>query len=683
MSGVVRFRVHRTGIPVQTTLGVTDRCCITFCISVCKIKKLAGPLEQVYQNLRTEAGHLEKQELQRIVPLIWISGKNGLPSFFAHQTFVLLDFRKYAKQPDTKVQNRIQEILISMDIPYHFQKRSVLALYASGTLLETFRQALFYEDIVLPFGKEEGCLQCKVDSNVQPDSWQVELQIVGSTQYEAYQIEDDGTLLDNKGDVIPELVHFLAQEYDASNIRAAIVHMQGKGQQKIVAFLANSNIQPLIPCVIKDHQGADRILQYKQPDVFTDPQMSNVHVKEIRADHHIISQAKGTNQHARISAFIPFPRNELSRRRFSRVRSINVCVNRNDVLCTILDEAVPVCLVNHELATHEAACLLEFLFHKQPILNHHSAFLSCPLNCPEQPNQDEVLQDGLLKLPNFSSIVHCHLSYNQILTIHQPRFEDGQVSRCISNSLQLVVYERTDIIFFLTGQFAIFDLFEAAPKGRVLEIWKVPDNGIPAHHASNPTDSSTLGPDFTTKEFALPRVKARPTSKVQSAERKCPVAGRQTQQVTISPQQVTSPVAGDNEDITKYETSPIQSSSGYHSRLQGTTPAKRAHSSLEALKRKVPVPKLPGASDTRKMPISKSEKTVSLGHRATGEPRLQSQEQDKEPTLGANLDRSYSGSLSHNDGHPLASIAKQDSLSPTAALHLLKSILTLRVTLKS
>ena len=81
MSGVVRFRVHRTGIPVQTTLGVTDRCCITFCISVCKIKKLAGPLEQVYQNLRTEAGHLEKQELQRVVPLIWISGKKWITWF--------------------------------------------------------------------------------------------------------------------------------------------------------------------------------------------------------------------------------------------------------------------------------------------------------------------------------------------------------------------------------------------------------------------------------------------------------------------------------------------------------------------------------------------------------------------------------------------------------------------------
>ena len=666
MSGVVRFRVHRTGIPVQATLGVTDRCCITFCISVSKIKELAVPLEQVYQSLRTEAGHLEKQELQRIVPNIWISGKNGLPSFFAHQTFVLIDFRKYAKQSDTKIQNRVQQILIAMDIPYHFQKRSVLALYASGMLLESFRQALFYEDIVLPFGKEEGCLQCKIDSNVQPDSWQIELQIVGSTQYEAYQIEDDGTLLDNNGDVIPDLVYFLAQEYDASNIRAAIVHMQGKGQQKVVAILAKSSIQPLIPSVIKDHQGADRILHYKQPDVFSDPQMSNVHVKEMRADHHIISQAKGINQHARISAFIPFPRNELSRRRFSRVRSINVCVSRNDALCTILDEAVPVCLVNHELATHEAACLLEFLLHKQPILNHHSAFLSCSLNCPEQPNQGEELKDGLLKLPNFPSIVHCHLGYNQILTIHQPRFEDGQVSRCISNSLQLVVYERTDIIFFLTGQFVIFDLFETAPKGRVLASWKVPDNSIPANYVSKPAVSTASGPDLTTKDFAWSRVKENATSKVQSTEQKCPTVGRQTQQVIVSPQRVTSPAAGDIQGIAKYEICHIHSSSEHHSRLQGTTPTKRAHSSFEALRKKVPVPKLPGASDIHKMPISQSEKTASLGHRATGETRLQPQVQDKVPTSSTNLDRSYKGLLSHNDDHPLASIAKHDSFSPSA-----------------
>ena len=110
----------------------------------------------------------------------------------------------------------------------------------------------------------------------------------------------------------------------------------------------------------------------------------------------------------------------------------------------------------------------------------------------------------------------------------------------------------------------------------------------------------------------------------------------------------------------------IHSSSEHHSRLQGTTPTKRAHSSFEALRKKVPVPKLPGASDIHKMPISQSKKTASLGHRATGETRLQPQAQDKVPTSSTNLDRSYKGLLSHDDDHPLASIAKHDSFSPSA-----------------
>ena len=642
MSGVVRFRVHRTGIPVQTTLGVTDQSCITFCISVSKIQELAGPLEQVYQHLRTEIGHPGKQELQRILPLIWFSGKNRLPNFFAHQNFAFLDFRKYAKQPDTKIQNRIQEILFSMDIPYHFQKRSILILYASGMLLETFRQALFYEDIILPFGKEEGCFQCKFDSNAQPDSWQIELQIIGSTKYEAYQIEDDGTLLDCNGDVVPELIKYLAQEYDASNIRTAIVHVQGKGQQKIVAFLANSNIQQQIPCVVKDHQGTDRMLQYKQPDVFTDPQMSNVHVKEMRADHHIISQAKGINQHARISAFFPFPHNELSRRRFNRVKSINVCVNRSDMLCTVLDEAVPVCLVNQELATQEAASLLEFLIHKQPILNHQSAFLSCSFSHPEQSNHGEVVQESLLTLPYFSSIVHCHLSCNQTLTIYQPRFEDGKVSRCIGNSLLLAVYERTDIVLFLTGQLEIFDLFETAPR-HIIAVWKVADASATAHgpideiRCQDPTDPLAARRDNTTKENTTSDAKARRSSPLQSAKQKSTIGSKRLQQVATSPQQTTPPATVREDGAATYEISPLDSPADNYASPQGTAIAKRGHSSLEALVRKVPVPKLPGAFDTHKTLTGKLEKNSLLDNQPTEQPKVQFKEQGREPISGVDL----------------------------------------------
>ena len=680
MSGVVRFRVHRTGVPVQTTLGVTDRCCITFCISIAKIHEFAEPLEQIYQCLRNEVCHLEKQELQRILPLIWISGKNRLPGFFAHQIFTLLDFRMYAKQPDTRIQNIIQGILLSMDIPYHFQKRSILILYASGTLLESFRQALFYEDIVLPFGKEEGCLQCKVDSNAQLDSWQVELQIVGSTKYEAYQIEDDGTLLDNKGEVTPELVQFLLQKYDASNIRTAIVHMQGKGQQKIVAFLANSDIQQQIPCAIKDHQGVDRVLQYKLPDVFTDPQVSNVRVKEMRADHRIISQAKGINQHARISAFLPFPRNELSRRRFSRVRSINARVNDNDVLCTILDEAVPVCLVNHELALHEVSCLLELLIHKQPILNHHSVFLSCSLRCPDKLSHEEGIQENILSLPDFSCIVHCHLNYNQTLTIHQPRFENGQVSRCISNSLQLIVYERTDIIFLLTGQFAILDLCETVPEGRILAIWKVPDNSALVHSPSSPVDPSAWR-NPVAKECKQSREKIKLSDKVQGAEPRYPNGDHKDQKVikvATNLQSAKSPATGKQEGESKVKTNPLLSSSEIHNSLQGARSAKRMYASFGALVKKVPVPKLPGAYDTPKKLVEYADKNEEQGHQSTGKPKVQSQqapqaqqlqeqrkEQRKEPAVGLSIESNYQDLLSRSDGRPVAGLAKPVFASPT------------------
>ena len=284
-------------------------------------------------------------------------------------------------------------------------------LYASGVLLETFRQAIFHENIILPFGREEGCFQCSFAPSLIQDSWQVELQTIGSTQYEAYQIEDDGTLMVSDGGALPELSAYLSDTFDASCVRSAIVHVQGKGQQKVVTFLAQSNIQPQIPCVIKDHQEHDRFLQYKQPDVLADIPVSNVYVEENRVDH-VISQAKGSNQGARLSAFFPMPHNDLSRKRFSRVKSFNFCLSHCDVLCTILDEAVPICLVNHELAVQDVSTLFDSLFHKQPILNHHSTFLACPIDKPQISVQGSQLDCDTIVLPQFASIVLCHLQCN-------------------------------------------------------------------------------------------------------------------------------------------------------------------------------------------------------------------------------------------------------------------------------
>ena len=546
---------------------------------------------------------------------------------------------------------------IAMDIPYHIQKRSILILYASGTLLETFRQALFYEDIILPFGKEEGCFQCYVDSNAQPDSWQIELQIIGSTKYEAYQIEDDGTLLDNNGDVVPDLIKHLVQEYDASNIRTAIVHVQGKGQQKIVAFLANSNIQQQIPCAIKDHQGTDRILQYKQPDVLADPQMSNVHVKEIRTDHHIISQAKAINQRARISAFFPFPHNELSRRRFNRVKSINVCVNRSDILCTVLDETVPVCLVNQELATQEAASLLDFLIHKQPILNHHSAFLSCLVNCPEQSSQNDAAQESLLTLPYFSSIVHCHLSCNQFLTVYQPRFEDGKVSRCIGNSLQLAVYEHTDIVLFLTGQFEIFDLFETAPKGCITAVWKVTEAStslVCPFDKVSCQDPAIARRDQVIEANATPHAKARRSSLLQDTKQKSTIDSKRLQQVETNLEQATPPAAVREAGAALYEVSPLDPPTDHDANPQCAATAKRGLSSLEALVRKVPVPKLPGADNRYKTLAGRLEDNLVPSSQPIEQLEVPCKEQGKGQASDAAIERSDSGLPSRGVNHPLS-----------------------------
>ena len=201
-------------------------------------------------------------------------------------------------------------------------------------------------------------------------------------------------------------------------------------------------------------------------------------------------------------------------------------------------------------------------------------------------------------MPYCSSIVHCHLNYNQTLTIHQPRFEDGQVSRCISNSLQLVVYERTDIILFLTGQFAILDLFETAPKGRILTTWKVPDNSVPTYPFPNATSPPTVVRDDTTKESKALRVKTKLPSKLQDAEQKRPPGSKQAQRSATSPQQVLSTATGSNENAAKYDSSPLQSPLDSHRSSQGTASAKRTHASLEALKGKISVPKLPGALDT-------------------------------------------------------------------------------------
>ena len=590
---VFRFRLYTNTVPVQTTLGVTDRSCISFCISPTKADYSSSSLEQIYQLLRNETDDCDKQELQRIIPLIWVGSQHAVPSFFLRQFVTFVDCRRYSKQPHSVALCKIQEILLSMDIYYHFQKRSILIIYAAGATLEAFRQAIFHADIILPFGREEGCFQCKFEPGPIQDSWHVELQTAGSTNYEAYQIEDDGTFTTKDGGVQAGLSTYLSHTFDAVSIRVAVVHVQGKSQQKVVTFLASSNILPHIPGVIKDHQGNDRLLYYKQPKVIADAPFSNIHVKENRIDHHVISQIKGSNQGAKLSAFLPIRRSDLSRKRFNRVKQSNLYINQHDVLCTILDEAVPICLVNHDLTIQDAITLLDLLLHRKPILDHHSTFLACPLNKPTVEEQKSSSECDTIVLPPQAGIVHCHLRSNQVLTVFQPRFEDGVVYRCTRNGLQLSVCERTDLILFLTGQINIFDLFQPAPKGRVVATWHADLDGLTAKHA----DHSSFSHEIEKRNPARSRKLTSPAQPSHFGASEI-----------YTPSQPSAPATQDtpHSQIDSPEESKAQKDVGKHLSPQNPQGAetsstvtinKRLQDTLDALVRKVPIPKLPSTGD--------------------------------------------------------------------------------------
>lgn len=104
--GIFLFRLHKNEVPFQATLGVTDRCCITFCISESKLDNVAGTLESIYQYLKIEVVGLEKQELQRIIPLFWSGSKCATPAFFQHECVAFLDVRHCVKKQTSKQDSR-------------------------------------------------------------------------------------------------------------------------------------------------------------------------------------------------------------------------------------------------------------------------------------------------------------------------------------------------------------------------------------------------------------------------------------------------------------------------------------------------------------------------------------------------------------------------------------------------
>ena len=245
------------------------------------------------------------------------------------------------------------------------------------------------------------------------------------------------------------------------------MHVQDKGQQKVVAFYASPASFPRIPGTFVDHKAYKRIVHYKQPDVHTTERTSNIYVKETKTDHHVGAHNKGLCQGARLSGFFPLPGNSMSRRRFGQLQAFSFEIGKRDVAVDLLDEIVPICFVEAELSMKEVSHLLDILMKQKHLLDHHTIFLDCTTTkSPFQQHNGDVITT----LPEHECIVHCQIEHGQKLQILQPRFERGTVSRCFSNALELSVYDRANLILFLPGQIEVHDVFRKPPFGRTLSI---------------------------------------------------------------------------------------------------------------------------------------------------------------------------------------------------------------------
>ena len=462
--GVFRFRVYTHDPPLHTELGATDRCCVTFGIAESEVQTVTDSLVSIYACLSQEVASSAQQDLQRVIPLFWNVRPSDAPAFYCFHTVTFLDIRSCTQEERWQ----LQSILIDMNIPYYIQKRLLLVIYAEGTELENFRLRTFQEQIKIPFGKEEGSLQCSFTAGTDENLWTVDFGTTGSDTHEAFQIEDDGSLMMKDGIVDVDFSKKLQKVLGAIQIRPAVVHVQDKGQQKVVAFYASPTLFPRIPSTFIDHKANKRIVHYKQPDVHTTERTSNIYVKETKTDHHVGAHNKGLCQGARLSGFFPLPGNSMSRRRFGQLQVFSFEIGKRDVAVDLLDEIVPICFVEAELSIKEASYLLDILMKQRHLLDHHTIFLECTTTKPPIQLHKE---DVITTLPEHESIIHCQIEPGQKLQVLQPRFERGKVSRCLNNALELSVYDRANLILFLPGQMDIHDVFGKAPVGRVLSIW--------------------------------------------------------------------------------------------------------------------------------------------------------------------------------------------------------------------
>ena len=195
----------------------------------------------------------------------------------------------------------------------------------------------------------------------------------------------------------------------------------------------------------------------------------------------------------------------MSRRRFGQLQLFNFEIGNKDVPCDILDELIPICLIEAELSMQEVSHLFDILMRQKHLLDHHTVFLECTVSKPSpyQPDKDVITM-----LPEHECIVHCQLERGQKLHVLQPRFERGKVSKCVSNALQLSVYVRSNILLFLPGQIEIHDIFENAPCGRIPSVRRNDQRSFKSHVAKPTTAKTELK---TANFFPIPTKVPRET----------------------------------------------------------------------------------------------------------------------------------------------------------------------------
>ena len=263
--------------------------------------------------------------------------------------------------------------LIDMDIPYYIQKRLLLVIYAEGIELENFRLRTFQEQIQIPFGKEEGSLQCSFVAGANDNYWTVDFNTTGSDRHEAFQIEDDGSLVMKDGLVDTGFCDELQKVLGAIQIRPAIVHVQDKRPSESCCLYCSTQ------CTSAKYLALLLTIKHERESSIISSRMSilqNVLPTSMsKKPKRIIMLVHTIKIYVRVPDsvdFSPLPGNSMSRRRFGQLQVFSFEIGNRDITVDMLDEIVPICLIEAELSAQEVSNLFDILMRQKHLLDQPS-----------------------------------------------------------------------------------------------------------------------------------------------------------------------------------------------------------------------------------------------------------------------------------------------------------------------